>query len=385
MIKNKIFATFLIGVMLLSACKQDAVSSSVSAALSELVGKVDMKPADSEAFAPADANSILEPNGQVQTGDDGRVRLDLSTGTIIRIASSSSFTLTSNEEGGDGLITKIKLTAGKIFIILNGGLAEVETPSGVASVRGSYMKVEVDTDSGDVYVTCLEGDCSAENPAGSVSFTQGQKTVLFHKDENGNWQVPGVEPMTPQDFQEWLDNNPEAKELFEQAMATSTALANPTATSVPPTATLVAVLPQGGSSSACKLIAPPAGADLENLGKVKFSWEPQTNAVKYVLTITTVGGNTVSFDTTETSIEKYIEIFPDEGDYQWDVTAYGENDEQLCKSPTVGFSKPESEYTAPTRTPEPKEPEQPQPTQEPSCDPCDEESSCYDPYFCMPG
>jgi hypothetical protein len=74
--------------------------------------------------------------------DDGRVRLDLSSGTIIRVAPSSLFTLTSNNEGDGGLLTKIKMEVGKIFIILNGGRADVETPSGVASVRGSYMKVK---------------------------------------------------------------------------------------------------------------------------------------------------------------------------------------------------------------------------------------------------
>src|SRR5215216_6464927 len=153
MIKNKILATLLIGTLLLAACNQQTAADSLSATLSELAGKVEMKPAASDAFTPADANSVLESNGQVQTGDDGRVRLDLSSGTIIRIASSSSFTLTSNEETQGGLITKIQLAAGKIFIILNGGRAEVETPSGVASVRGSYMKVELDPTNGDVYVT----------------------------------------------------------------------------------------------------------------------------------------------------------------------------------------------------------------------------------------
>jgi predicted secreted protein len=363
MIKNKIFATLLIGIMLLTACGEQAAPTALSAALSELTGKVDVKQSDSEAFAPADANTVLEANGQVQTGDDGKVRLDLSSGTIIRIASSSNFTLASNEETEGGLITKIKLTAGKVFIILNGGHAEVDTPSGVASVRGSYMKVEVDTDSGDVYVTCLEGDCSAQNPAGSVQFTEGQKTILFHKDSDGNWQVPGVEPMTPEDFQEWLDNNPEAKELFEKAMATSTALAaDPTATHTPepqPTATIVSVLPNGGASTACKVISPPSGASLEHLGKVTFEWEPQRNAVRYVLTITTSNGNTIPFETTETSIEKYIEIFPAEGNYKWGVTAYGEGDQQICQSETVTFSKPDSVYNPPTKEPKEKPPEEP--------------------------
>lgn len=372
MIKNKILAILLIGMMLLAACSQDSSATSLSAALSELTGKVDIKSADAESFAPVGADTVLEPNGQIQTGDDGRVRLDLSTGTIIRIASSSSFTLTSNETVDGGLLTRIKLEAGKVFIILNGGKAEVETPSGVASVRGSYMKVDVDPETGDVYVTCLEGDCSANNPAGGVEFTAGQRTILFHKDPaTGNWTIPNVEPMTPEEFQEWLDNNSEAKELFEQAMATSTALVQPTITPTA-TATIESVLPAGDTSSACKLVAPPEGAELEHLGKVNFEWEPQPGATKYVLTFVTSNGNTVSFETTETSIEKYIEIFPTEGNYQWSVSAFSEAGDELCKSETVSFSKPDSEWTPPE-----------EPTEEPTtCDPMDCQGSCPDVYYC---
>lgn len=380
MIKNKILATFLIGTMLLAACQQEAASTKLSAALSELAGKVDMKAAGADTFAPAEADSVLEVNGQVQTGDDGRVRLDLSTGTIIRIAYSSSFTLTSNEDTEGGLLTKIKLEAGKIFIILNGGRAEVETPSGVASVRGSYMKVEVEEGTGDVYVTCLEGNCSAQNPAGGVEFTQGQKTILFHKNPStGNWTIPGVEDMTPEDFQEWLDNNPEAKALYDQAMGTATALANPTATETPantPTAepTIVSVLPSGDNSTACKTINPPAGASLEHLGKVKFEWEPQQGAKRYVVTFTTSNGTIVTFETTETSIEKYIEIFPAAGDYKWDVTAYGENEEELCQSETITFDKPDSKPAPPKKE------------EESGCseaDYCNSGSPCFDYDLCF--
>lgn len=358
MIKNKILAILAIGILVMGACQQQAPSE-LSAALSELEGLVEFKKAGSDSFAPAAANSIMAVNDQLQTGDDGRVRLDLSSGTIIRVAPSSSFTLVSNEPAEGGLITKIKLEAGKIFIILNGGSADVETPSGVASVRGSYMKVEVDPDNGDVYVTCLEGDCSGENPAGGVEFTAGEKTILFHQDENGNWQVPGVEDMTPEDFQEWLDNNPEAKELFEQAMGTATAMAaQPTATATPentatPEPTIVSSLPEGGSSSACKTIEPVEGASLPHQGKVKFQWEPQPGANKYVVTFVDANGLTVSFETTDTSLEKYIEILPGAGNYDWYVAAYGEDGGEICKSETVEFSKPDSKPQ-----PEPKKEEE---------------------------
>ncbi len=371
--KQKIFAILLITILALGACAPKAEPSSLSAALSELTGKVDMKQADSETFEPASASSTLELNGQLQTGDDGRVRLDLSTGTIIRVAPSSIFTLVSNEEVEGGLATKVKLEFGKLFIILNGGSADVETPSGVASVRGSYMKVEVDPLTNDVYVTCLEGSCSAANPAGTVQFTQGQKTILFHQDPvTGNWTIPGVEDMTPEDFEEWLNENPEAKELFDQAMATATAMAVPPTSTATVTPTVESIIPPAGSSDACfNIIEPPAGSGLPFQGPVKFQWEEQSGAQSYTLTLVDLNGNIITFETTETSIEKYIEILPDAGEYSWSVTAYGSDGSEICKTESITFSKPDSKWEPPKKEQE-----------EPACDVCNPASSCYDYYAC---
>jgi hypothetical protein len=368
--KNKTLIVLLSLIMILTACKPQATPapfSPLSAALSEMTGKVDTKQAGQEAFTPAAAGSTLEVNGQVQTGDDGRVRLDLTSGTIIRVAPSSLFTLASNEKVEGGLATKIKLELGKIFIILNGGNADVETPSGVASVRGSYMKVEVDPVTLNVYITCLEGNCSAENPAGKVNFTQGEKTILFQKDPvTGNWTLPNVEPMTPEEFQEWLDENPEAKEVFDQAMATITALAESTAaaesTPIPESAG-----PADGDSDACfNAIQPAAGANLPFQGKVKFEWEPQPGAQKYIVTFTSSNGSTVNFETTGTNIEKYIEGFePNPGEYSWAITAYGEDGSVICTTEAVTFSKPNSYPEPPTKAPGDR-PEKPAPVPDPN-------------------
>jgi hypothetical protein len=377
-------------MMALGACKSNEVSA-LSAALSELTGKVDMKPAGAEGFSPATAESTLDVNGQIQTGDDGRVRLDLSTGTIIRVAPSSMFVLTANDEVDGGLATQIKLELGKIFIILNGGTAEVETPSGVASVQGSYMKVEVDPETHDVYVTCLEGSCSAGNGEGSVNFTDGQKTVLFHQNEDGSWTTPLVEDMTDEEFQEWLDENPEAKELFDQAMATLTALASePTATSeqtatpepeaeVTTTPTIVSALPPGGSSSSClNIIQPAPEGELPFQGQVRFEWEGRPDAQKYVVTFLDGNGNVIEppFETTETNFEKYVEgILPGGGQYSWKVAAYGEGG-VICSTDPITFSKPPSDYV-----PEPKEPDGNAPG-DTMCDPCDYFGGCYDSDMC---
>lgn len=372
-------------IMFIASCQpQEEEQSPLSAALTELSGRVDAKQAADDAFAPASAGSVLQANGQIQTGDDGRVRLDLSSGTIIRVTPSSLFTLTSNDEVDGGLATKIKLDLGKIFIILSGGSADVETPSGVASVRGSYMKVEVDPETMDIYVTCLEGSCSVSNPAGTVNFTNGERAILYHRDPvTGAWTAPNAEPMTQEEFDEWLNENPEAKEIYEQAMATVTALApteEPTAT-----ATLETAIPNADASSACfSIIQPEAGASLPKLGRVTFEWEEQPGAQNYIITFIDQNGHRAIIETSEPSSDYYIEILPNGGEYSWFVTSYGADGSEICSTEVVTFSKPAGDPTArpPSNDPEPEI--IPGATEPPvACDPCDYLGSCYNYATCM--
>lgn len=392
--KTFILLTCLALIAALTGCQPQEDSAPLSAKLSELTGLVQLKQNADADFAPASADSKLDVNGQVQTGDDGRVRLDLSSGTIIRIAPSSIFTLTSNDETEGGLITRIQLEAGKIFIILNGGQADVETPSGVASVRGSYMKVQVDPVTKTIYITCLEGDCSASNPAGAVNFTNGQSVVLFAQDEQGNWTVPSVGQMTPEEFQEWLDENPEAQEFYEQGIAALTALApteeateEPTEvpTDVPtdeptevPTEVDSAVPPAGASNACSQLQEPANGSGLGKIGNTTFSWSEQPGATSYVVTFINQNGVRVRVGSTTNSTAFYIEILGTGGSYEWFVTAYDENGNELCTSTASTFSKPQGD---PTPKPKPEPGEEPVEEPAPYCDPCDSDSSCYDPYY----
>jgi hypothetical protein len=174
--------------------------------MSEMAGTVEVKLAGQDTFTPAGPNSFLVENAQVQTGDNGRVRLDISTGTIVRVAPSSIFTLISNTPTGDGLSTRLGLILGEMFIILKGGSLEVETPSGTASVRGSYMSVSYQPTIGSVRITCLEGHCSLSSSGGRVDITAGDSAEIL-----GAGQPPQVGTMSDQDIQDWLNNNPEAQ------------------------------------------------------------------------------------------------------------------------------------------------------------------------------
>lgn len=361
-----LICTFLI-LIVQSACGTDATPSPLSASLSELEGTVGLKQPGQQDYSPAGSDSILQENGQVQTGDDGRVRLDLSSGTIIRVAPSSLFTLVSNEQTDAGLATKLQLELGQIFVILNGGSLDVETPSGVASVRGSYMGVWVDPETLDVYVTCLEGDCGAGNEAGDVDFSDGEKTVLFHRDpDTGLYSPPGVEPMSEEDFQEWLDNNPEAKEIWDQAIGTMTAMAatEPPATEPPtedeatPTPGSDSGLPPsggGGGGGCVDIVGPVDGSELPHQGQITFAWSEWPGATHYVVTFHTQNGNEIRFETDEPNLTRYIETLPDPGSYTWDVKAVDEGGGEICKTEEITFEKPSSH---PEDLVEPKEEEE---------------------------
>lgn len=331
-------------LILTSACQPaPATNSPLSAGLTELSGTVNMKQAEADDFVQAAAGMSLLVNGQVKTGEDGRVRLDLSSGTIIRLVPSTLFTLESNEEVSDGLATRLKLEIGKIFIILNGGSMDVETPSGVASVLGSYMMVEVDPLTKDAYVTCLEGDCSATNPAGTIKFTDGEKTILFHPGPDGKYQPPVLENMTEDDFQTWLDENPEAKDIYDRYIANNRQPTEPPTEPPAPPTEPPATEPSSSPAACFNIIYPLDQANLPHNGPVLFAWEPQPDAAKYIVTFYyPPSGAPVPLETTGTELLRYMDTMLEGGNYPWDVAAIGSDGNEICRASGQSFNKPSS-------------------------------------------
>jgi hypothetical protein len=343
-------ACLLLIVMIVVACTPQATpqatpSMPLTAALKELSGTVGIKQPGSANFSPATAGTELQTNGSIQTGEDGRVRLDLSTGTIIRVAPSSLFTLTSNQPNNGSLSTQLNLSNGGIFIILNGGNASVNTPSGVASVRGSYLSVFVDPSTQTVTVTCLEGHCSAGNSAGNTDFGTGQAVTLFTCTA-GQCTVPSVGPMTPEEFQFWLDNNPDIQNI-PGLFATMTAAVStqPPATSAPATEPPSTEAP----TTACltNLQGPSGNSNSDPVGPIHFSWDAKDGASQYKLSIHYPNGATNSFYIDQTNITRYLESMPSGGNYSWDITAYDSSGNPICQTGQTAFAKTSYETPIP--------------------------------------
>src|SRR5690348_7299225 len=215
----------LILLLLLTACDGvPATPSLQSAVLSKPTGSVNVQPKADEDFISAAEGYVLNEGGKVQTGDDGRVRLDLSTGTIVRVGPSSLFKLESNAPDGQSLITTIQLELGKVWVILSGGQLKVDTASGQATVRGSYMGVAFKD--GVLVVTCLEETCMFHTDTGDYTIPAGSRL-----ESTGAGEVPVITPMSEEEIQEWLAANPEAAEIVAalKAAATPTFTLTPTA------------------------------------------------------------------------------------------------------------------------------------------------------------
>jgi hypothetical protein len=185
---------------------------SLTAKLSEITGPVQVKEAQDVSFSKATPGYTLELLGQAQTETGGKVRLDFSTGTLVRLGPNTLFTLQPAQDNSQGLGARLQMTLGKLWVILKGGSLEVETPSGVAAVQGSYLSVWYDPVTGQLRITCLEGHCSESNDGGIVQITSGQTAVT-----HGRSDPPKIGVMTDQDYQDWLGNNPESAGLVRQA------------------------------------------------------------------------------------------------------------------------------------------------------------------------
>lgn len=236
-----IIAILVILVVIIVALPSVSKGNNLSAKLSEIIGVVEVKNAVQDPYNPVNNGFILKSTMQLQTKPVSKVRLDLSIGSIVRLGPSTIFSLVPPQTGTQGALSRVELRAGEVWIILQGGSLDVNTPAGLASVRGTYMSVVLDPETNSITVTCLEGSCGYTNKAGDVDMTSGQKVI------SSNLNIlPAVEKINQADIQSWLDNSPESVPIITQvaglvASSTATATATPSATAIiTPTPTITA-------------------------------------------------------------------------------------------------------------------------------------------------
>lgn len=217
----------LIGVLALTSimcstsggAEVESPKEEFSAAFTEVNGTVQVKLGETDDLLDAELDQTIVENDQVYTYTSSTATLTLTSGSIIRLVPNTSFVLQRMENGSKDPLTRLDLMLGEVWIILNGGTIEVDTPAGLASVRGSFMSVRVAPDSNQTTVTCLEGHCRVANNIGAIDMIAGQKAELVDLDT-----APTAGLMTDDDVARWLEYNPEASDQLPQLTATVGAL-----------------------------------------------------------------------------------------------------------------------------------------------------------------
>ncbi len=296
--------------------------------LTELQGLVEVKNPSQAAFVPAAAEDRLDILGQLRTGENGHVRLELGTGSSIRLAPGTLMTLSSNQLIGESLVTRLDLAQGQVWVSLNGGSLEISTPSGTAAVRGSHMSARIDPRSQDVWVNCMEGVCQASNPTSSLDMMAGQGTILYHADPALPAPAPEMRYLTEDELIQFIINNPEVQEALNSVVATASALPSLTPK---PTSTPVTCF---------TLTSPVEGTLLPPSGPIVFNWTEQPGRYKFILTLIKPDGTGESIIVMTNTYELQTEGLP-KGQYLWKVTAYDSNIQPICSAGPWSFTRPE--------------------------------------------
>lgn len=182
-----------------------------SAEVSEIQKAVEARNTEGEDWGDASEGQVIAVGGGVKTGDEARARLSITDGSILRLSGNTEFRLTELSTEATDPETKLKLDAGKMWVFvtkaLGVGTFEIETPSGVATVRGSFISTAYSPTFGHMIVTCLEGQCQFARPGGAVvDLIGGEQSEIL-----GAGRDPSpARPMDEAELEEWEREFPEA-------------------------------------------------------------------------------------------------------------------------------------------------------------------------------
>jgi len=254
----------LIGALCLNAC--DAVTPGVtpsvtpdvqSATVRELRGPVTGRATRRETPVPLTVGFTLRVGGEVKTGEAARARLDLSDGAVLRLGANTVFVLQSVAAAEDqSLTTRLKLSLGKIWVSLTGGELQVETPVGVASVRGSFAIIQYapgdpqNPDDDVLVLDCLEGSCTAQNAVVNEQLGNLERVAL-------SAQASLRQTLTADDVRRFVQDNPESARLIATLTAAPPATDTPVAVTPPPTITGTTPPPTDAPPTVTLTAAPP--------------------------------------------------------------------------------------------------------------------------------
>jgi hypothetical protein len=169
----------------------------------------------------------------VQTGDtinvpqDSKVRLRMTDGSILTIASGSKMTIDKYDVDGSGTrqTAELSMSAGLLRAVVSAGGGtpnfEVKTATGVASVRGTEWYIDTQDNKTQVYVVSGNVTLTDARGQGGVTVTQMATSLV-----TGQQEPSQIRPITPLELQTLIQRTSLGMGLCQCIGARSDVMAN---------------------------------------------------------------------------------------------------------------------------------------------------------------
>ncbi len=165
-----------------------------TATIVDVQGKVEVREDSGAKFANAVLGQILQPGASIRTDNFGQATLQMTEGTIIHVSRATTFEFTEIGADLNSPKTILNMSFGDVLVILGQALGqskfEVQTPLGVASVRGSAFTVQFSNNPPppQLKMTCIETAIACEWGNGVITreLTSFQVLTLTGSSEGQN-------------------------------------------------------------------------------------------------------------------------------------------------------------------------------------------------------
>jgi hypothetical protein len=178
---KKLLSILILSILLASTLVGCAPSTLTILSITE--GNVSVMKAGTASWIEAQAGMSLEAGDSIKTGDDSNAEITFFDGSTIELQAGTEIEITSLDiSTGTGSTTiileqTIGNTISRVTKILDpASRYEVETPTGVAGVRGSVMQVYVIED-GTTWAINLEGDVWAAAQGVELQVPEGRQCI----------------------------------------------------------------------------------------------------------------------------------------------------------------------------------------------------------------
>lgn len=149
----------------------------------------------------------LNAGTEVRTGEQALAAIVFTDDkSLLKVRGNSKVVINGKREvaasGGQRIAKTIAMEFGELWAKVTKGTApfRVETPSGVAAVKGTIFYTAIGAD-GKMYIICLDGIVELINSLGSVLVKAGQTGVA------GPNLAPESHPSTPEEMPNWANDS----------------------------------------------------------------------------------------------------------------------------------------------------------------------------------